>query len=55
MKIATSVITTFQEGEALWGVRDIIGPDEVIWALSEAAPFLQAYDRSGRMLADFGR
>ena len=55
VEIAPSAVTTFEEGEALWGVRDIIESGEVIWALTEAAPFLRAHDRSGRVLADFGR
>ena len=55
VEIAPSALTTFQEGEELWGVRDIIESGEVIWVLTAAAPFLRAYDRSGRMLADFGR
>ena len=53
--VASSAVTAFEEGEELWGVRDIIESGDVIWALTEAAPFLRAYDRSGRMLADFGR
>ena len=52
--IAPSALTTFQEGEELWGVRDIIESGEQIWVLTAAAPFLRAYDRSGRMLGDFG-
>lgn len=55
VEIAPSALTTFQEGEQVWGVRDIIESGEVIWVLTAAAPFLRAYDRSGRMLADFGR
>ena len=54
VEIDPSALTTFQEGEELWGVRDIIESGEVIWVLTGAAPFLRAYDRSGRMLADFG-
>lgn len=54
-EIAPSALTTFDEGEELWGVRDIIESGEVIWVLSEAPPFLRAYDRAGRMLADVGR
>lgn len=55
VEIAPSALTTFQEGDELWGVRDIIESGEVIWALTAAAPFLRAYDRSGRILADIGR
>ena len=55
VEIAPSALTTFQEGEELWGVRDIIESGDVIWVLTAAAPFLRAYDRSGRMLADFGK
>ena len=54
VEIAPSAMTTFEQGDELWGVRDIIESGEVIWALTEAPPFLRAYDRSGRMLADFG-
>ena len=54
VEIAPSALTTFQEGEELWGVRDIIESGEQIWVLTAAAPFLRAYDRSGRMLGDFG-
>ena len=54
VEIAPSAMTTFEQGDALWGVRDIIESGEVIWALTEAPPFLRAYDRSGRMLADLG-
>ena len=54
VEIDPSALTTFREGEELWGVRDIIESGEVIWVLTGAAPFLRAYDRSGRMLADFG-
>ena len=55
VEIAPSALTTFQEGEELWGVRDIVESGEVIWVLTAAAPFLRAYDHSGRMLADFGK
>ena len=55
VEIAPSALTTFEEGEELWGVRDIIESDDVIWVLTAAEPFLRAYDRSGRMLADFGK
>ena len=55
VEISRSALTIFQEGEELWDVRDIIESDEVIWVLTAAAPFLRAYDRSGRMLADFGK
>lgn len=55
VRIAPSALTIFQEGESLWDVRDITESGEVIWALTAAAPFLRAYDRSGSMLADFGR
>jgi len=55
VRIAPSALTIFQEGEPLWDVRDITESGEVIWALTAAAPFLRAYDRSGNMLADFGR
>ncbi len=54
VEIAPSAMTTFEQGDELWGVRDIIESGEVIWALTEAPPFLRAYDRSGRVLADFG-
>lgn len=54
IEIPPSALTTFQEGEELWGVRDVIESGDVIWVLTEAAPFLRAYDRSGGMLADFG-
>ena len=47
-------MTTFEQGDELWGVRDIIESGEVIWTLTQAPPFLRAYDRKGRMLADFG-
>ena len=53
--IPLSALTIFEEGEALYGVRDIIESGDVIWALTGAAPFLRAYHRSGRLLADFGR
>ena len=52
--ISRSAITIFQEGDALWGVRDIVESDGVIWTLTESAPFLRAYDRSGSLLAEFG-
>ncbi len=55
VEIAPSALTTFQEGDELWGVRDIVESGDVIWALTGAAPFLRAYDRSGRVLADIGR
>ena len=55
VEIAPSALTIFQEGEELWGVRDIIESGEAIWVLTSAAPFLRAYDRSGRILADFGK
>ena len=55
VEIAPSALTTFTEGEELWGVRDIIESGEVIWVLTATAPFLRAYHHSGRMLADFGR
>ena len=54
VEIAPSALTTFHEGEELWGVRDIIESGEVIWVLTANAPFLRAYHHSGRMLADFG-
>ncbi len=54
IEIAPSALKIFQEGEELWGVRDIIASGEQIWVLTAAAPFLRAYDRSGRMLGDFG-
>ena len=54
VEIAPSAMTTFEQGDELWGVRDIIESGEVIWALTGAPPFLRAYDRSGRVLADFG-
>ena len=54
VEIAPSAMTTFEQGDELWGVRDIIESGEVIWALTQAPPFLRAYDRKGRMLADFG-
>ncbi|MYE17601.1 MAG: hypothetical protein F4Y07_14080 [Gemmatimonadetes bacterium] len=54
VEIVPSALTTFQEGEELWGVRDIIESGELIWVLTAAEPFLRAYDRSGRMLGDFG-
>ncbi len=55
VEIAPSALTTFQEGDELWGVRDIVESGDVIWVLTGAAPFLRAYDRSGRVLADIGR
>lgn len=55
LEVSHSALTIFQEGEELWGVRDMIESGEVIWVLTAAAPFLRAYDRSGRMLADFGK
>ena len=54
VEIAPSAMTTFEQGDELWGVRDIIESGEVIWTLTQAPPFLRAYDRKGRMLADFG-
>lgn len=54
VEISSSALTTFIEGEELWGVRDIIESGEVIWVLTATAPFLRGYDRSGRVLADFG-
>ena len=54
VEIAPSTLTTFQEGEELWGVRDIIESGGQIWVLTAVEPFLRAYDRSGRMLGDFG-
>ena len=54
VEIATSALTTFQEDEELWGVRDIIESGELIWVLTAVEPFLRAYERSGRMLGDFG-
>ncbi len=55
VEIDPSAITVFEEGEALWGVRDIIRSGEAIWVLTEAEPFLRAYSPSGRVLAEFGR
>ena len=55
VEIDPSAITVFEEGEALWGVRDIIQSGEAIWVLTEAEPFLRAYSPSGRVLAEFGR
>ena len=55
IEIDPSALTTFHEGAELWGVRDIIESGDVIWVLTGATPFLRAYDRSGRMRADFGR
>lgn len=54
VEIAPSALTTFHEGEALWGVRDIIESGEVIWVLTATPPFLRAYHHSGRLLSDFG-
>ncbi len=59
IEIPAAALTVFEEGDELWGVRDIIesgdsGSGGVVWALSEAPPFLRAYDHSGRLLADFG-
>ena len=54
VEIAPSAMTTFEQGDELWEVRDIIESGEVIWVLTQAPPFLRAYDRKGRMLADFG-
>lgn len=53
-RIDSSALTVFQAGESLWGVRDIVQSGSVIWALTEAEPFLRAYDPSGRLLAEFG-
>jgi len=52
--ISPSALTIFPEGEELWGVRDVIESGELIWVLTAVEPFLRAYDRSGRMLGDFG-
>jgi len=54
VEIAPSALTIFREGEELWGVRDVIESGELIWVLTAVEPFLRAYDRSGRMLGDFG-
>ena len=54
VEIARSALTTFQEGDELWGVRDIVESGDAIWVLTSAAPFLRAYHRSGRLLADVG-
>ena len=54
VEIVPSALTTFPEGDELWGVRDIIESGELIWVLTAVEPFLRAYDRSGRMLGDFG-
>ena len=54
VEVPSTALTVFQEGEELWGVRDIIESGEVIWVLTEAPPFLRAYHRDGHVLADFG-
>ena len=38
VEIAPSAMTTFEQGDELWGVRDIIESGEVIWALRSALP-----------------
>ena len=53
-EIDSTAVTVFEEGEALWGVRDIVQSGEAIWVLTEAAPFLRTYDSSGHLLAEFG-
>ena len=47
-------LTVFNEGEQLWGVRDVVRSGNAIWVLTETEPFLRAYSVSGRLLAEFG-
>ncbi len=54
IEIPATALTVFEEGDELWGVRDIIESGDAIWALTEAEPFLRAHDPGGRILADFG-
>ncbi len=54
VEIPSTALQTFEEGEKLWDVRDILESDEVIWVLTAEAPYLRGYDRYGRILADFG-
>ncbi len=54
VEIDPAALTVFDEGEQLWGVRDVVRSGNAIWALTETEPFLRAYSPSGRLLAEFG-
>ena len=54
VEIDPAALTVFDEGEQLWGVRDVVRSGDAIWALTETEPFLRAYSPSGRLLAEFG-
>lgn len=54
VEVDPGALTVFEEGESLWGVRDVIQSGDAIWALTETEPFLRAYSPSGQMLAEFG-
>ena len=54
VEIDPAALTVFDEGEQLWGVRDVVRSGNTIWALTETEPFLRAYSPSGRLLAEFG-
>ncbi len=54
VEIDAAALTVFDEGEQLWGVRDVVRSGDAIWALTETEPFLRAYSLSGRLLAEFG-
>lgn len=52
--IPSEALQRFEEGDQLWGVRDIIESGDVIWTLTAEAPYLRAYARDGSLLANFG-
>lgn len=52
--IDPAAVTVFEDGEQLWGVRDVVRSGNAIWVLTETEPFLRAYSVSGRLLAEFG-
>lgn len=54
VEIDPAALVVFEEGEQLWGVRDVVRSGNAIWALTETEPFLHAYSPSGRLLAEFG-
>ena len=54
VEIDPAALTVFDEGEQLWGVRDVVRSGNAIWTLTEREPFLRAYSPSGRLLAEFG-
>ncbi len=54
VEIDPAAVAVFDEGEQLWGVRDVVRSGDAIWALTETEPFLRAYSLSGRLLAEFG-